>query len=609
MSKDIISKYLNMAEKEMLMLNHPYVGSEHLILALLKNEEISDIASDYDLNYKNFKNELLMVIGKSNKNTKTILHTPLLKSIIKEAKNKAKENNEMVTPKQLFISVIECGDGIGVRILLSLGIDLDGLYKTLSSNLNMLKKYGYDLSKNDNFLVGRDNEINQIIEILFRKNKNNPLLVGESGVGKTAIVEGVSLLLNKYQKFKDYKIYNIDMSLLLAGAKYRGDFEERLNCIIKETIENGNVILFIDEIHTIMKAGGSEGAIDAANILKPYLSKDKIKIIGATTKDEYDKYIKTDKALIRRFDIVYINEPTIDETKIILNTIRKKYSLYHGIKITKKNIDLIIDYSNKFINDKKNPDKSIDLLDSVCSYIKNNNKLNISKLDIENVVTRKINRNLNFSKRAILDEVKNKIYGQDNVLESIYDLISDFKYKSILLLGGIGVGKSFSIFEMSKSFGINFIHFDMKEYNSYYSYSNIYNGESSIYNKISNNSIIMFDNIEKCNKNIIEVIMNIIEDKKILDKKIDNSIIFLSATSNVQYNIGFTNNIRKIIYDNKRVINSVDYIINYNDIDEDAMSKYMEYNNIKNIDYNLCDYSNYGFRSIKISLNSKNLMK
>ena len=612
MSKDCVKKYLNMAEKEMLMLNHPYVGSEHMILALLKNEEIKNLAKDYDLSYSNFKNELITIIGKSNIETKTILHTPLLKSIIKIAKDKAKENDTVVTPKQLFLSIIESGDGIGVRILLSLGIDLEGLYKELNdsfNNIKVLKKYGYDLSNNDTLLIGRENEINEILEILSRKNKNNPLLIGESGVGKTAIVEGVSQVLKKYPQFNNYRIFNLDISLLLAGSKYRGDFEERLNDVIKEVIDNKNIILFIDEIHTIMKAGGSEGAIDAANILKPYLSKDKIKIIGATTKDEYNKYIKSDKALVRRFDIVNINEPTVEQTRDILFNLRKKYSLYHNIKITKNNIDLIIEYSSKFISDKRNPDKSIDLLDSVCSYIKTNKKTSIIKSDIEKVVSRKINRKLVFSKKNVLDELKSKVYGQDDVLDKILDIVNNWKYQSVLLLGGIGVGKTYSIDRLTEILKVNYIHIDMKEFSNYYNINNIYNGKNSIYNKIQDNSIIMFDNIEKCNSNVIDIVLNIIDEKKILDKKIDNSIIFLSATNSINYGVGFTNNIIKRNYYNKKVLDIVDYIIKYNDINKDAISKYIEFNNIKDFDYNLCDYNNYGFRSIKISMNSRNLIK
>ena len=610
---DYISKILKNAEKEMLKLNHPYVGSEHLILALLKDKSIINIVQEYGLSYSIFKTELVSIIGKSNITSSTILYTPLLKSIINDSKILAKENNSEIGPKHLFISILECGDGIGVRILLSLGIELDKIYKDLKSSinpiLNIIDKYGYDLSNNDTLLIGRDDEINEIIEILLRKNKNNPLLIGSAGVGKTALVEGVAKRISNINKLKKYKIYCLDMSLLLAGTKYRGDFEERLNEVIKEVIEKGNIILFIDEIHTIMKAGGSEGAIDAANILKPYMSKNNLKIIGATTTEEYEKYIKKDKALARRFDTVIINEPNLKETENILIKIKKNYSEYHDIKITKSNINTIVEYSNKYLCDKKNPDKSIDLLDSICSYVKNNGKKSINKNDILNVISKKTDGSIILSKEIVLDKLKNKVYGQDDILEHILDILKQNPYKLFLLVGGIGVGKSTTVKELSRSLNMNYININMTEYNSYYSINNIYSGENSVYNKLSNNSVILFDNIEKSNSDVLDVILKIIEERKIKDKYINNCIIFLSATNKIKYKLGFINNMEKEIYSDNKVFDIVDEVVYFNDINIDAIKKYISINNIKNFDYDNCDYINYGFRGLRISMKSKDIIK
>lgn len=613
-NNDCVGNLIKVAEKEMLKLNHPFVGSEHLILALLKDNRIKSICNNYGLTYDVFKNELIDVIGVSNIKSTTILHTPLLKSIINDAKKDAIENNNgIVTPNHLFISILESGDGIGVRILINLDLDLQNLYKDLKKDFNLilneLNKYGYDFGNNDSILIGRDNELEEIVEILLRKNKNNPLLVGEAGVGKTAIIEELAKRINN-NLIKDlvgYKIISLDMSLLLAGSKYRGDFEERLNNVIQEVINNGKIILFIDEVHTIMHAGGSEGAIDAANILKPYMCRGKLKIIGATTKDEYKKYIAVDKALVRRFDVVNINEPNILDTKVILYKIRDNYKKYYNVAITKNNIDMIVDYSDKYFCDKKNPDKSIDLLDSICSYVKNRGNNKILKDDIEYIVGRKINRNIIFDKNIIMSHITGKVYGQDNVLNNILDIISDNGFKSILLLGGIGVGKTLSIKEIAKELNVEFINIDMGMYNKYY--NSFFNGEDSVYNNIKNNSIILFDNIEKASSNMLNTIINIIEEKKIKEKKIDNCIIFLSATNTLKYAIGFNKNTERIVYNNKEIINSVDYIVNYNDIDENAVLKYMEFNNIKDFDYSKCDYINYGFRGVKISMKNKELIK
>ena len=615
-TKDCINEYMKLAEKEMLKLNHPYVGSEHMILALLKNDDIKEICDCYDLTYDIFKDELIDVIGKSNVKTTTILHTPLLKSIINDAKKDAKENNDgVVTPNHIMISILESGDGIGVRVLLSLGIDLEGIYKDLKRSynpiFNEIKKYGYDLSDNDTKLIGREKEIDEIIEVLLRKNKNNPLLVGDAGVGKTAIVEELANRIKNgvYNKFKGYKIFCLDMSLLLSGSKYRGDFEERLNTVIKEVIDSGKTILFIDEVHTIMHAGGSEGAIDASNILKPYLCKDKLKIIGATTKEEYEKYICKDKALVRRFDVITINEPNIEDTKDILYKIKDKYKNYHEVNITKSNIDMIVSYSDNFLSNKKNPDKSIDLLDSVCSYVKNNGKNKIIKKDIESVVSRKINRSLIYDKNNIIKNIKTRVYGQDDVIENIFDILNKDGFKCILLSGGIGVGKSLCVKEIASEMNVNFISIDMSLFSNSYNVSNIYNGEDSIYNRIKDDSIILFDNIEKANVCVIDSIMKIIEDRKIKDKKINNCVIFLSATETIKYGIGFSKNVDVIKYNNRRVIDNVDYVINFNNIDSDAIGKYIEYNNIKDFDYSKCDYVNYGFRGVKIAMKSKDLIK
>jgi len=609
--KDFVSNILKVAEREMLKLNHPYVGSEHMILALLKNQEIINICNEYSLTYSLFKEELINIIGTSNIKTTTILHTPLLKSIINDAKRDAKENNNgVVTPKHIMISILESGDGIGLRILISLGIDLEGIYKDLKNCfnplLNEIKKYGYDMKDNDVKVVGRDKELNNIVEILLRKNKNNPILVGDAGVGKTAIVEELANRINNavYKDFIGYKIINIDMSLILSGSKYRGEFEERLNAIIKDVLNNKKIILFIDEIHTIVKAGGSEGAIDAANILKPYLSKGDIKIIGATTTIEYNKYILKDKALARRFDKVSINEPDIEMTRDILYSIRDNYKRYHNVSITKTNLDNILELS-KYIVDKKNPDKVIDILDSVCSLVKNRGSNKILKKNIEEVISRKINRKLEYNKNIILSNLYKKIYGQDNVIENIVDIILDNKYNTILLQGGIGVGKTLFVNELSNELGINLISIDMLDYNNYYSINNIYCGENSLYNKLEDNSIILFDNIEKCNLSVLDKIINIINNRSIKDKKFNNSIIFINATNKLCFNIGFNSDLESVSYNNKNVLNVVDYIVKFNDIKKDSVNKYIEYNGIKDFDINKCDYVNYGFRGLKIGLNNK----
>ena len=372
------------AKKEMLELKHPYVGSEHLLLSILKNSsDMSDKLKKHKITYDNFKKEIIKIIGKGTKTSACFLYTPLLKRVMENAVYSAKENNDgEVTISHLFCSLLEEGEGVAIRLLINLNIDLDELYKDFSlknirkiKNKNLLlNEIGIDLVKKSKDLdsaIGREDEINRIIEILSRRKKNNPILIGPAGVGKTAIVEELAKRISSGSvpnNLKDKKIISLDMSTMVSGTKYRGEFEERVNKIIKEVEENDEIILFIDEIHTLVGAGGAEGAIDASNIFKPALARNKIRCIGATTTYEYKKYIKEDKALDRRFQKVEINEPNNEMLKNILLNIKDTYSKYHKTIISKDIIEYIIKQSRKYIKNRFEPDASIDILDEVCAY-------------------------------------------------------------------------------------------------------------------------------------------------------------------------------------------------------------------------------------------------
>ncbi len=379
-------KILVLAKKEMKELKHPYVGSEHLLLAILKdNNEISKKLRNYNLTYEVFKKELMNVIGVGSNNLNTFLYTPLLKRIMENAINDSKESDDSVTIAHLFSSMLEEGEGVAIRIMIGMGIDLEKLYQDFlykvivpkSKNKKMIvDDKGIDLVEKAKKglldpVIGRDNEIKRVIEILSRRSKNNPLLIGDAGVGKTAIVEGLSYLIANDlvpNSLKNKRVISVDMASLVAGTKYRGEFEERITKIIEE-VEDSNVILFIDEIHTLVGAGGAEGAIDASNIFKPALARGKIKVIGATTYDEYKKTIANDKALSRRFQNVVIKTPDKKMTKEILLGIKPIYEKYHGVSISEDILNLIIDLCDKYIHDRYEPDKSIDILDEVCAYV------------------------------------------------------------------------------------------------------------------------------------------------------------------------------------------------------------------------------------------------
>lgn len=411
-------KILVSAKKEMRDLNHPYVSSEHLLLAILKGDnDISDKLKSFDLDYNKFRNEVIKIIGKGSKPSQWFLYTPLLKRIIENAINEAKENNNgVVTVNHLFASLLDEGEGVAIRILIGMDIDIDELYDEFSDKIInkrnhkklLIDEIGVDLNKkaiNGNLdpVTGRDDEIRRVLEILCRRCKNNPLLIGEAGVGKTAIVEELANMIVRGEvplALRNKRIVSLDMASSVAGTKYRGEFEERMNKILKEIEENDDVILFIDEIHTLVGAGGAEGAIDASNIFKPALARGKIRCIGATTIDEYKKYIEKDSALERRFQKVIIEAPSESTVKKILMNLKDIYEGYHKVIIDEDIIDLIIHLSNKYIYNRNEPDRSIDILDEVSAKVSLKESKGLKEYSVYN---RRLKEVVNRKKKAILD--------------------------------------------------------------------------------------------------------------------------------------------------------------------------------------------------------------
>ena len=436
-------KVLMQAKEEMKELKHPYVGSEHLLLSILKSDnEISERLKSYDLDYDRFKSEIINIVGVGSKQSECFLYTPLLKRVLENAIYDSKENNNgNVTVSHLISALLEEGEGIAVRILIGMDIDLDELYhdfaykvpvKRSKSKKLLIDDLGVDLTEQakQNKLdpvVGRDEEIKRVIEILCRRKKNNPILIGEAGVGKTAIVEELSRLISIGEvpnTLKNKRIISLDMATTVAGTKYRGEFEERVNKILKELEDNSDIILFIDEIHTLVGAGGAEGAIDASNIFKPALARNKMRCIGATTTKEYKQFIENDKALDRRFQKVEIKEPSDSVVKNILLKLRDTYSNYHKTIIEDNIIDFIIELSNKYIKTRYQPDKAIDILDEVCAHVslKENNKIkkyNELNKKLSNILKEKKKCLLqkDYNKASFYKELENNLMSKINKLE------------------------------------------------------------------------------------------------------------------------------------------------------------------------------------------------
>lgn len=431
-------KALILAKAEMNNLRHPYVGSEHLLLAILsmKDLELTKALASYNITYEVFKKELIKIVGVGKEANEWFLYTPLLKRVIETAILNGKEKGEVeVSVNELLLAILEEGEGVAIRLLIGLNIDVDEIYNCISKDSKVINKaihkkllveeFSVNLNKkvvsNEvDPVVGRDEEIKNLIEILCRRGKNNPLLIGEAGVGKTAIVEELARRIvdgNVPKLLKGKTILSLPMANLVAGTKYRGEFEERVSKILKELEDNDNIIVFIDEIHTIVGAGGAEGAIDASNIIKPTLARGKIQLIGATTTYEYHTFIEKDKALNRRFQLVMVDEPNVLKTKEILKKLKPLYEAYHFVNISDDIIDLIVDLSDTYIYEYYQPDKSIDILDEVCtkaSLLESKKDSLLYKINLE------LGKVISYKKKAIIK--------QD------FDLASKYKEKEKELL-------------------------------------------------------------------------------------------------------------------------------------------------------------------------------
>lgn len=548
------NKILKIAEKEMLSCHHPYVGTEHLLLSLLKNKNISKICYKYNLNYYNYKKNLLKIIGSATKESKYILYTPLLRLVINKARENSDKDNKELDEYYLLSSLLSYKDGIGYSIVNNMGIDLDALTLELN-NQGVLSEFGTVLNDEaiDKIYL-RDKEITNIMEILLRKNKNNPLLIGHAGVGKTALVKELARRIKVGDvpvELKNKKIISVQVSTLISGTKYRGEFEARVNDLIKECIKNKNIILFIDEIHTIMKTGSSEGAIDAGNILKPYLCSGDIKIIGATTISEYNEYIKKDQALLRRFTPIMVNEPSLKDMEFILNKVKKSYEVYYKLKINKNIVNYIISNTDKYVPNLYNPDKSIEVLDTVCSkkildnYVNKSKDINIKMIDVDNLIKERVNIiNIDDNK---FNEVKCELEKKYNelIVKNIMNIIRDNKFNKYMFLNGESKSKEKIISYIANKLGINLININCLEFNDEFGVNKLINN-NYLYNKIDENpySIICFNNYDKAGKIIRNLVDSMISNGYISNMNnekvyLNNSIIFVfnnEETSRIGFN-------------------------------------------------------------------------
>jgi ATP-dependent Clp protease ATP-binding subunit ClpC len=461
-------KALIYAQEEARSLGHNYVGTEHLLLGLLREGEgaAAQVLMSMGVDRDKIREQVEKLVGKGSFNfTEGFGYTPRTKRVMELSFYEARNlGHNYVGTEHLLLSLIREGEGVAARILKDSGVDLqqvrEQIYKLLKeeglethqgksrgkSDTPTLDQYGRDLTymaeegKLDP-VIGRDKEIERIVQILSRRTKNNPVLIGEAGVGKTAVVEGLAQKIlqgNIPELLKDKRVVTLDLAGMVAGAKYRGEFEERLKTIMEEIRKAGNIILFIDEMHTIIGAGAAEGAIDASNILKPALARGEIQAIGATTLDEYRKHVEKDPALERRFQPVMVGEPTREEAVQILFGLRDKYEAHHKVRISDEAIKAAVDLSDRYITDRYLPDKAIDLIDEAASRVRLQSITappDLKKLEdkLEDLMKEKEEAvmNQNYEKAAKIRDEEHKIRKQLEEMKSNWNRRSDSSTETV----------------------------------------------------------------------------------------------------------------------------------------------------------------------------------
>ena len=650
---------LNLAIKCAEQFGHNYVGSEHILYGLIKEGTgvAATVFSDLDVKTEDIENFLKTEIGVGKSATALTPDdfTPRTKRILQVAFIKARSmGHNYVGTEHLLLAILDERESYAVRILAGLDLTADGIVEKIGENFRefdntddsqedtrrnkstrVLERFGKDLTKlakegKIDPVIGRNEEIERVIQILSRRTKNNPCLIGEPGVGKTAIAEGLALkIVNNEvpELLKNKRIIALDLTAMIAGTKYRGEFEERIKGVIKEITKNKDIVLFIDEIHTIVNAGSAEGSTDAANILKPKLSKGELQLIGATTIKEYRKYIEKDAALERRFQVVMVEEPTKEETVLILKGLRDKYEAHHKVKILDDAIETACEFSDKYIKDRFLPDKAIDLIDEACSKVRLaaftapkdlkkledelkkieaeksaavnaqdfesaaklrdeekilRNKLEsiksswkqeatelagiVTKEDIAKVVAMqtgipvtKLTEKENEKLLRLEDELKSKVIGQDEAVKTVCRAIKRSRVGlrdenrpigSFMFLGPTGVGKTelcktlaYALFNSKDAL----IRIDMSEYMEKQSSSKLigappgyvgYEEGGQLTEKVRRKpySVILLDEIEKAHPDVFNTLLQVLEDGILTDSQgrrvnFKNTIIVM--TSNI----------------------------------------------------------------------------
>ena len=652
--------YLNEAFLNAQNKHHEFVTLEHLLLSLLDMPEISEIIENCNGDISQLREQLKSFIDKNtpkieNNESQEIQTTLGFQRVLQRAVFQVQSSGQKeVNGRNVLVALFSEKQSQAAYLLskqditrldivsyISHGNDVKQQYriesdktkeKDTKENTNFLSKYTINLNqlvtenKND-LLIGREDELNRIIQVLSRRKKNNPLLVGDTGVGKTAIVEGLARLISEnkaHESLSSTEILSLDMGALLAGSKYRGDFEKRLKNIIEEIKEKSKAILFIDEIHTVIGAGAVSGSVmDASNILKPFLTNGDVCCIGSTTYSEYRKIFEKDHAFSRRFQKIDIDEPSTQDTIKIIEGIISKFESFHDVKYEQESIYASVELSEKYLNDRNFPDKAIDVIDEAGAYFKlqanKKNQTTISRSNIEDVVALMAqipSKNVSRSDKDIIKtlerDLKLVIFGQDKAIESLVSSIKisrsiisddDKPIGSFLFSGPTGVGKTEISKQLSFLMGIDLIRIDMSEYMEKHSVSRLigappgyvgYEQGGLLTDSVNQkpHSIVLLDEIEKAHPDIFNILLQIMDHGVLTDsngRKIDFRNILLIMTTNAgaeqmsRSSMGFTNqdHTKDSIYELEKIFspefrNRLDSVIEFSALDRYSINRVID---------------------------------
>ncbi|RGE97565.1 ATP-dependent Clp protease ATP-binding subunit [Coprobacillus sp. AM23-9LB] len=594
-------KAIVVAESLSFDFGHQNVGSEHLLLSLLKihDNQLKRLLQKYDVNDAVVEEDIKRLFGTNDDQPFYMEYSQSVKRILERSIEYAKDKNQdQVTLNILIISLLKEKESVAYEILQKYHVDVEEViyllqeksaFETPLDQIPTLVNINKKVKTKKYKIIGRENEIDQVCTILSKKEKNNVLIIGEAGVGKSALVEKLAMMINQgkvVDSLKNKIIYELSLSSLVAGTKYRGEFEEKFKKIIDKVKDLDNVIIFIDEIHNVIGAGGAEGAIDASNILKPYLARKDMTVIGATTIDEYYKHFEKDHAMNRRFSIVTLKENTKEETIEILKGIKGYYESYHQIKIDNVLLKELIELVDCHIKNRTYPDKAIDILDLSCVKAKFYHEKELTKNRIVETIEKYLNITIHHQMdyQKLEKQLNKDILGQE---KGIHQMIETFQHKqlpiSFFIYGPTSCGKTLTAKSLAKYLNYHYLKLDMNQYqesHSLYKLLETYHEKPSLLLSTLQSyphTVLLLDHIDQACEEIIHLFSQILDDGYYEDQakrkiSFENVVFIMSQTCTSRCCMGFKKS-RQTKYLKHELFDKVDQIIEYQPLSKEIIEK------------------------------------